>query len=253
MQFRQSVCAAASWRVLAELMRRHHQEHDLRVLRTHPCSGQCDCLSVFGPIGGDPYGVSLCDFNAPVGTVHRFHGLAGRAVAAGGADSLELTERLLASDDPKQLVDEVEMFLGWPPTSGRLPLETTAVLVFRLIAGLLERTSLHRFPLEADCAWQDDSGGASVQTWAYSVPAAREALGRLPATAPWRQRMRVAAGFWAVEAPSASPADTRRVVLDLRSGDVWGEGFHLAAFGAFSAGTGRLLPVLHDIEAYLIG
>ena len=252
MHFRQSVCAAASWRVLAELMRRHLQKYDLRVLRTHPCSGQYDCLSVYGPNAADPYGVSLCDFNAPVGTVHRFHGLADGVVAVGAADRLELTGRLLASDDPKQLVDEVEKFLGWPPVSGRLPFENPAVLAFRLIADLLERTVLHRSPLEVDCAWLDDSGGASVQSWTHSVPAAREALGRLPVTASWRQRMRLAARFWAVEARKGL-ADTRRVVFDLKSGDVWGEGFQLAAFGAFSARKGRLLPVLHEIEAYLIG
>ena len=45
--YRYQITAAVAWQIIYQIMRRYHHKYSLRILETHPCSGQYDCLSVY--------------------------------------------------------------------------------------------------------------------------------------------------------------------------------------------------------------
>lgn len=169
--FRHNVALAVTWRIVAELLRRHGARHDLRVIETHPCSGQYDCVTLCAPPGAGAF-AAAADFHVPAQHFHvhqPFTAVEPRPVRLGGdADNAYVLAYLTAAD-PKEVVDAVEASLGLPAPVGPLG-ETPASLAARSLAMLLDRRMNDRRRLDVRNGWSEDGWSAALAPWVSEVP-----------------------------------------------------------------------------------
>ena len=144
----------ASWRVVAELVRRYPGQ--FVIIQTHPGDGQYNCLSVYER--ADPKAGGHLDLNR--------HGSANvhRPFRPGGEpQSWPLWERLLSPGDPKSLLDDLCLRAGLPPVT-TLPRSSGETVAYRFIAAFLAHNAFGRRPWECRNLVHDSSGmgGSSV-------------------------------------------------------------------------------------------
>lgn len=158
---RPGLALAATWRVIAELWRRHHRSHELRLRRQHPgisVLGQW-CLTVHAEGQGSS--------EAPLTLVLNLGGPSGSYQVLRGGEQLAEGHYLwpILTGSPLAVVDEVERGLGLQcPTP--LPPSTGSVLAVRAVAEVLAAASFDREGLDVEPAWFAWSGGDDVRPWA---------------------------------------------------------------------------------------
>ena len=142
------IVEAVSWRLVAEVMRRHPGR--LRLMEAHSGGGQYDQLCLYPrPTPGDAS--FLVSLNR-VGSAY-FGGLSGEPWTSIWTD-------VLAAEDPKDVVDEMER-LARLTSSAHVPPSTPDVLTVRAIAALLAPKAFERGRWECRNGCLDSSGGDS--------------------------------------------------------------------------------------------
>jgi hypothetical protein len=156
--FRVTVRYAATWRVLAELLRRHQDEHDLALYWYFPG------LSHHGV-------VELRRRHELVLTLDVAHGQAlGDGAGEDVADARDYVAALLAADDPKRVVDALERAAHLPPRVTAPPASNALTLCARVIAGVLERRVLARAPVRTTPGYIDHDGALRAAGWIACLP-----------------------------------------------------------------------------------
>lgn len=121
---------AWSWRLATELTRRCPT--GAKILETHPCSGQYDCLDVtLSPAGGAPVTIA---FNRH-GTAHVFPARGERIRWP------DVWERAATAESLRPLLDELCALAGLT-VPARLPPSTPATLTWRVMAAAIEALAL---------------------------------------------------------------------------------------------------------------
>lgn len=168
---------AAAWRLASELMRRHHTSAGLKVFKTHPGGGMYDCLS-FCLEPGKP----LFDLNIGSGRLHLFQPYGKPRTdekGLGWPEEDSFLRRVIGAHDPKEVVDEIEDLVGLPSRRNRtLPPTTAPVLVFRLMAVLLQRHVFSRHRMHLLCGWHDSSSmeGSYIKKELLTSPSLQESF-----------------------------------------------------------------------------
>ena len=140
-----------TWQIVAELMRRHKVDRDLRVYEMHPGGGQGDTLGLYDS-GPDGKG-RLNDFRG-----FRRMGEERLVTTPLEEDSGGYVWPWLTAEDPKDVVDAVERACRLEPRRGYLPPSTPTVRVFRLMAQVLAIACANRRNLQWRSALFDSSG-----------------------------------------------------------------------------------------------
>ena len=139
-----------TWQIVAELMRRHKADRDLRVFEMHPGGGQGDTLGL--------YDCSTSGWEQ----LNDFRGFRRMGEDHHGGPPLEemggYVWPWLAAEDPKDVVDAVERACRLKPRNGYLPPSTPTVRVFRLMAQVLAIACANRRNLQWRSALFDSSG-----------------------------------------------------------------------------------------------
>ena len=135
---------AATWHLLAELLRRHHHAHDLRAYWYFPGMSGNGMVELRRPTGEV---LLRCDvvhshLDVPAGA----RGFDGDYVAA-----------LLAAEDPKAVIDAVEAAMGLSPHRGPLAHPSGAVQCARVIAAILARLPESESTAKAAATFGDDA------------------------------------------------------------------------------------------------
>jgi hypothetical protein len=210
----------ASWRIIAELMRRHHKS-GLQAMELHPGDGQYDCLGLIIGLHGRE-GRSLCHINRP-GGLHIFDTWASprRALNDPPWDRWADTTRLeyltawIAMADAKAFVFHLEDALGLPSTRQQTaPPTTPATLVFRLLAAWQSRFFAASDWLEIRSAWCDSSGmeGSSVREEIRQFPLAHAEIARREG---WEQ-VEQAIQYWLLTRVSTDQTPELVGLIDLK-------------------------------------
>lgn len=214
-EVRLGVKRAIAWRTLTEIVR-HHPTLDLRVMETHPCDGQYDCLTL---VRG-PSCTSVCMFNlagtglALAGPLGPPRDLPWWLKEHGEADIWRYPQHGLG-EDRGALALAIEARLGFPERHPGDPPATRTGLALGVIAELLDRVALSARPVDVRCGWFDTPYSVGVRPWAADKPG----VGAVPDTAPWPQRARAAGRFWALDR-RGDPVDPA-LVIDLATTQVW--------------------------------
>lgn len=211
----QRIITAVTWKIVAELCRRHHQRAALRVYELHPGGGLYDCVSIFS--GDFPDGELLGSFNQQSEHFHI------------GSPYTEPTMRLadlrwpeennyvlsyLQTDDPAKIVRQIEGVLGLAHRPGRLPPTTAPVLCIRLIAEFVARHALSRSGVVIRNGYFDTSGPfqSQVRKEILTVPAIRA---QLPDTDDARDKF--ARRFWLLNPRiGGNGVGPLRAIVDMR-------------------------------------
>jgi hypothetical protein len=159
-ELREEVRSGVTWKLVAELIRRHHAQVDLRIYETHPGGGLYDCLSLFA--GAFPSGTHLCDFNQASAHLHAFGKVSSPRCNLEDLrwpDGNDYVLAYLRSEDPKEVVDQIGSILGLPVSGKVVPPITAPVLAARLIAEIMSRSMLDRFGFDVRSGYIDTSGG----------------------------------------------------------------------------------------------
>lgn len=153
-KIRTPVSAAIAWTIIAEVIRQHGGDGDLRVVEAHPSGGQSHLLSIFrtGNENGSAYdssSVKIGDFNLLSGRM--------RGHLPESDEDVEWLRIWLEKPDADLVVDVAVQTLG-------LPVAVTAPPMIRrifgpcLLAALLGARLLHHDYLHAHMAYEDTSG-----------------------------------------------------------------------------------------------
>ena len=146
------------WRAVSELYRRHPGR--FKIIETHPCGGQADCLSLCE----EKHPHLIADFN-----------ISGALYFLRGEQSVhEKWDDLF--NDPKTALDNIGQQLGFPIVNKKPP-STPTTLVYRFIATFLTHATLGIHEWECRNGMGDTSGygGGVVQDFAH-FPQAQERL-----------------------------------------------------------------------------
>lgn len=139
-----------TWQIVAELMRRHKVDRDLRVYEMHPGGGQGDTLGLYD------------SFPDGKGSLNDFRGFRRMGEDHFGGPPLEemggYVWPWLTAEDPKDVVDAVERACQLEPKRGYLPPSTPTVRVFRIMAQVLAIACANRRNLQWRSALLDSSG-----------------------------------------------------------------------------------------------
>lgn len=215
LHFRPHVKAAVTWKITGELLRRHHSSTHLKILETHPGGGQYDCVSFCNKLGA-----TLFDLNIATGHFHLFKQYGPRRTdlrKLGWPDRGSYLQHFFAHYDPKVIVDEIEDLVGLPSYRKRLlPVTTPLVLVFRLMATMLQRHIFSRERLHISCGWYDGSGmdGSSIRQELLALP---ELFGPFPPpTTDWVVQAQAASRFWLLEMTDKHFNSVDPIIFDLR-------------------------------------
>jgi hypothetical protein len=146
-----------TWRVVAELMRRHKASRDLRVYELHPAGGMGDTLAIRED-GGGSSAMRDNDFRGWRRLGESPQEPFGSLESQGG-----YVWPWLRADDPRQVVDDVERLLGLPTLPGRLPASSPTVKTFGLMADILGLGCQRRAPLQWRAAFYDTSDGGGCE------------------------------------------------------------------------------------------
>lgn len=158
-QLSDSIREVVSWRLMAELMRRHPQVGTL--IETHPGGGQYDCLTIFRD------GQSIASLNRS-GDFTPFH----RFQEQIGGDQIWLP--CMSEDGFANVLNKLSSALGLDIPM-QLPKTSTEVLIYRVIAGSLACSFLDKVPLGCRNGQLDSSGGedqGAREVWFKAFPSA---------------------------------------------------------------------------------
>ncbi len=150
-----SVLNAITWRVIAELFRRHSAAHPLSIQETHPGISVRGRLYVLLDRDSDQlWSWPRVAFN--------LGGPSGTYEASG--DPVDYATAFLTRD-PHTVIDEIGRVLGLAAPK-HLPAANNPTLAVRLIADTLERVALAPGALRATAALYSAHSGCRVPTWA---------------------------------------------------------------------------------------
>lgn len=158
-QLSDSIREVVSWRLMAELMRRHPQVGTL--IETHPGGGQYDCLTIFRE------GQSIASLNR-CGDFTPFHSFEEQV----SGDQIWLP--CVTDDGFANVLNKLSSALGLDVPK-QLPETSPEVLVYRVIAGLLACSFLDKTPLGCRNGQLDSSGGEDQEArevWFNAFPSA---------------------------------------------------------------------------------
>jgi len=202
----------ASWRVAAELVRRHPDQ--LVVIETHPGGGLYDCLSIYlrqTDEAGKPWIRPLIDLNrGPRGHI--------TTRAGTGGDRLNWIDVLFAADLRRDVIRRVEdeCEIESPTTT---PETTKSSIGIRLIDEMLSFRVASRSPLTALNGVFDGSGGAAHRQGLFakfpSIPVAdyRGEVSRLDDTPAYR--------YWFVCSQENGKEPSPTIAVDTWNGRLW--------------------------------
>ena len=153
---RPQISFAITWRIIAELFRRHYASQRLRATEIHPGMGQSDGISILsleraidGVYSAYHSGRTkrICDFNAM-----------GQWFAEEEGELFNHVKAYLTAQDPVDVVDRIERRLRIEYDGGKpVPKTTRPVLAFRLIAECLSVFGLSRSSIDVRMCFQDSS------------------------------------------------------------------------------------------------
>lgn len=222
-KLRPAILTALAWRVIGEVMRRHHASLDLRVQQFYPG------LSPLGIMGLAPGRITSTWKGDTTQVCFHLGGGGNGLCSVRRQKSVEsfvapITE-ILTGTPSGELVDAIEVAAGWQHRVNQAT--TPPVLVARLIARFLERYMLAPEPYRASSGWIDNSNAG------YPAPYAVEWLTALPEGRKAAQfaddhdRVDYALRFWLLHrskphggpAASWSQEDGPAVVLDMATAE----------------------------------
>lgn len=154
-----SVREILSWRLMAELLRRHPEIGTL--IETHPGGGQYDCLTIFGE------GESIASLNRH-GDFTPFFNLDEQV------SHEQIWHPCLADQEFTLVLNKLSKALKMKVPK-QLPKTTPEVLVYRVNAGLLGYSLLDKNPMECRNGQMDSSGEADQayrEAWFEVFPTA---------------------------------------------------------------------------------
>lgn len=207
MNYRHQLVDAVTWKIIAELMRRHAQQSQLRVFETHPGGGQYDCLDLRQGYE-NLHGKHLCDFHGKGNHLHIWIDEQSHLFEWRGNDDYIST--FLELQDPKILIDEIEKQIGLLDRSEKsIPATTPPVLVYRIISETLQRFIFSRDWLLVECGWFDSSYDCHVREELMHFTAIKDEFeqDRRPSA-----RFQLSSRFWML---SLNSKRKPQVVLDL--------------------------------------
>jgi hypothetical protein len=250
-EVRHNVKLATTWRILAELTRRHPGV--FRIVETHPCSGQYDCVSLMARQGDNPFAQHLCDFHVPAQHFHIFEPLStpqARLSDLAWPDTNDYVLGYLSAPDPRKVVEDIEKALGLPAyhPSGA---SSAAVLVVRTIAAALERFMLSRDRLDVRCGWYDSGYGTGPTDWALSMPQVREGIAALSETASWEEQAGITSRVWQIRR-LAAPINEWGVLMDMKTGMAYAGGEAVLLTGLYEQSGRRLAPLADWVAERII-
>ena len=146
--YREQISSAVTWEIIFQLMRRYQEQYDLRVLETHPCDGQYDCLSLYSLI--DVNYLHLFDFNLQSQSLHIWR-------KGSYFDRLDIIEQYLHIADQKKLLDKISSSAGLNRVN-YLPPSNGTIIACGLIATIFKIFIFSQVKLKALMAYYDSSG-----------------------------------------------------------------------------------------------
>lgn len=166
---RVTLVSALAWRAMAEVVRRHGDHVQLRVVQFHPGFSPDGVLRMELLQPKAPDAARWVEFNlgGPSGS---YRTARGEGQATLGA---------LLGGDPVSFIDVLGRDLGVPAPAGPLPSSTPMTIALRLIAGLLERLVFEPVPWRASLGVRGWNGGSHVAPWHSRV------LGRTIVAGEW--------------------------------------------------------------------
>jgi hypothetical protein len=217
-EVRLGVKRAVAWRTITEIVR-HHPHLDLRVMETHPCDGQYDCLTLV--IGTEC--ATVCSFNLP-GTGLSLGEPLSRPrdlpwwLKDHGHSTLWRYPQHGLGEERAALALAIEARLGFPDRGPSDAPSTPTGLALGVVAELLDRVALGSRRVDVRSGWHDTSYDVGVRTWARDKPG----VCAVPETAPWPARARAASRFWSLSRDKNPEAPA--IVIDLALTQVWVRG-----------------------------
>lgn len=186
MPLRPAVVSAVSWRISAELLRRHYGGPVS--LRMYP-GDQWECLSLAAGVGDAV--VPLCDFRQKTGLLHlrgHLHPPVAGLRELGWPRSGDFAAAYLTAADPLRVCDQIESVLGLPPAPHPLPEPAAAVVSTRLLAEILAWGMIERIPYEVLSGHEE---GGLARELLQVAPISAELPLRPDAMATFARRFRV--------------------------------------------------------------
>lgn len=162
--FRLTIRYAATWRILAELLRRHQAEHDLMLYWYFPG------LSGNGIVAVRRDSEVLLALDVAHGELSMPADASATSPDDDEVDVRSYVAALMAADDPKATVDALERIAGLRPLAGALPASNASVLCARVIAGVLERRMLARVPTRTTPGYLGNNGSVPAAGWIDGLP-----------------------------------------------------------------------------------
>ena len=163
-----TLSCAVAWRVIAELMRRHANTRDIKLLQVHPGTSIHGCYYVF-------FDAHLERLSGARTLVLHLGGPSGTYEVKGEGTRASAGEREfffpMLGSNPVAVIDQIDNDLGLR-SPGQLVPSTPAVLIARTIALCLEQAALQPVPIRTTAAWLDASAyGPHIAPWAkHFVP-----------------------------------------------------------------------------------
>ena len=159
---------AVTWRIVSELMRRHHEREGIGVFELHPAGGQGDTLSLrkVGPRG--QIGGQLNDFRG----WRRLGSLEPKEPVEPLEPEGGYVQPFLESGDALDVVAAVERHCALPAFRGQLKPSSAPVLAYRVMAEVLTLQLTGRYAMNWRSAAIDSSGmaGSSIDKRFTALP-----------------------------------------------------------------------------------
>ena len=187
-----------TWRIVAELMRRHKHHLDLRIYEIYPGGSLSDTLALTGG------GRRVCDFFGFRRINHHVE-LHSSLERSGG-----YVLPYLKAEDPKTVVDDIERTVNLPKIVGKLPVSCPTTKTIRVMADILTIALTTRDSHQWRSADRDHSGGEAGP---------RESFLQFEHIARQVDETMSIRRFWILFS-SPDHKDTPRMIVDL-AGRVW--------------------------------
>lgn len=264
----QGVVWAITFRLIAELVRRHEPRQELRIQQYYPGlsplggvmvwwgnvgsykvpSLASDHFAIRFELGGGSLGQLSFETPEPQGAE------AATARESWTADS-NYVRRYLSVEDPRNIVDSIETSAGFPATK-LVPPSTRKTLTLRVVASLLERRALAREWLRVSSGYLDHSGYVGcvgvVPPWYRSK---MQEDGKLPLKDALRLLIvHRSANEWNGPIEGNEDRYPPGVVLDLAKGlavSLTGQGETIDLMEAYKASGRNLIAVVNRVEELL--